>query len=121
MATAIGKLREGKAYRTKVIDASEWDVGKLTVRDIPGTAQLELAERYGEDVPMSSALDFYVDMVLLGVINDNGEAAFSEDDRESLKGNPRALLEFISNGVMEVSGLNSTARVDAEKNLTGVD
>ena len=116
MAKGIGALLGGAAFRTETVDLSEWGVGKITVREITGKQQVDLAKRYSDDVPTDQALEFYIDLVVLGVVNDNGEPAYKDEDREQLRDNPRTLLEAIADAVMHLSGIHPDARVDAEKN-----
>lgn len=117
MAKGIGALRGDVAFRTRTVDLSDWDAGKVTIREITATEHLKLITDYQtEDIPAEKAVEFYCDLVLLGVVDENNERAFKADDKAGLKDKPLSLLEKIAMEVMSLSGMGKEGRVDAEKN-----
>lgn len=117
MAKGIGALRNGAAFRTRTVDLSDWDAGKVTIREISATEHLNLIKDYKtEDIPADKAVEFYCDLVILGVVDENNERAFKPEDRTALQDKPLSLLEAIATEVMKLSGIGKEGRVEAEKN-----
>lgn len=100
--------------RTKKVKIGDREVTckGLTVGD------LELMDRKhkpkeGENV---NELEWMTDLIMLGVLDENGERMFSDDERELVKQLDTEVFGKLADTVFELSPFNEKAVEEAEKN-----
>lgn len=120
MSTALSQLKTGKVKKTGSVDLSEWGCGKLSIQELSGNERVDFAKRYKADangmLDDDAGLQFFCEVAMAGVINDEGAKCLTADEAQTLRDNSVSALSAIANGILELSGVGKAAQVKAEKN-----
>jgi len=107
--------------KTDVVDAKEWGIPKLSIKELNARERDEIAIKVKEAEGTLEITDnkWYAMMISKSAIESNGERMFSDDDVDALLEKNSSVLRRIGEAVVELSGYTEKAVEDAEKNSSG--
>lgn len=109
------QILKSKDWDTKDIQVDGW--GTVGIRSLSAKERLGLATEFsGDKLTNEKATEFYVRLVHMAVIDDNGDPVFSNGDAALLAERNWNRLETVANEIMSFNGMRETEEKAAVKN-----
>ncbi len=118
MALSKEDILEAQDIQTDTVDVPEWG-GTVHVRALNAVERGKL-DNLGAQARLDGTAqleDMHVMTVQMGVIDDDGQRVFSEDDIPELREKAAAPMERISERIWEMSGISEEDVEDAVEDL----